>query len=107
MSAARPKRYGLPHPMADVSPRGDVIRATTAVRQRIADKGAQMVIVTDAGGVLLMHPTAAATLDVIRSHPNWIAGQFDARASDDDVREAMVHAYDGSLRTLQAVGEIP
>jgi hypothetical protein len=93
--------------MADVSPCGDVIRATEAVRQRIADRGAQMVIITDAGCVLLMHPTAAATLDVIRSHPRWIAGQFDMRATDDDVREAMVHAYGENLRASQAVGERP
>ena len=107
MSAGRLKRFGLPHPMADVSPCGDVIGATTAVRQRIADNGPQMVVVTAAGGVVLMHPTSAATLDLIRSHPNWIAGQFDTRATDDDVREAMVHAYGENLRESQALGEVP
>lgn len=98
-------RHGLPHPMADVSPWGDVVCATTSVRQRIADHGPQVVLVSAAGHVRLMQSQAATTKDVIRRHPTWLAGQFDARATDDELREAMVHAYAKSLRLLQTHGE--
>lgn len=100
--------HGLPHPMADVSPWGDVVAAATAAVQRITEKGEQVVLVSAAGAVRLMHPQAEATPDVIRRHPAWVAGQFDARATADDVREAMVHAYNKSLRLLQTPwGETP
>lgn len=101
-------RYGLPPPMADISPWGDVLAAVDAVLQRIAEKGAQMVFVSAAGAVRLMHPQVGATTDAAERHPTWCAGQFDVRATADEVREAMVHAYNKSLRVLQTPwGETP
>jgi len=103
-----PNRYGLPHPAADVSPWGDVVAAVTAVWQRLIDQGEQAVLVSAAGRVYLMRPQHPATTAAIQRHPTWFAGHFDTRATEDDLRDAMVHAYNKSLRQLQAPqGETP
>ena len=98
----RMKRTGLPHPMADVSPWGDVAVAVAAVRQRLVDRGPQSVLVSAAGRVYLMRPCDPTTTEVIERHRDWHAGDFTAAVTDDHLRATLVHTYQQSLRALQA-----
>lgn len=96
------KRHGLPYAMGDVSPWGDVAVAVAAVRQRLVDHGPQSVLVSAAGRVYLMRTCDPTTTAVINRHPDWHAGDFNAAVSAEQLRVALVHTYQKSLRALQA-----